>query len=72
MHTNSDESKALSTLISNLSINESGYIRKDKLKSFVQNDLELTGKWSSPGGETKLLKTLRSLLNGLVKRERRL
>ena len=59
MPTNSDESKLPSTLVSNLSINENGYIWKGnlpQLKRFVQNDLKLIGKWSSPGGETKLFK----------------
>ena len=58
--TNSDESKLPSTLVSNLSIYENGYIWKlgnlPQLKRFVQNDLKLIGKWSSPGGETKLFK----------------
>ena len=57
MPTNSDESKLPSTLVSNLSINENGYIWKGnlpQLKRFVQNDLKLIGKWSWPGGETKL------------------
>ena len=59
MPTNSDESKLPSTLVLNLSINENGYIWKGslpQLKRFVQNDLKLIGKWSSPGGETKLFK----------------
>ena len=58
MPTNSDESKLPSTLVSNLSY-ENGYIWKGnlpQLKRFVQNDLKLIGKWSSPGGETKLFK----------------
>ena len=59
MSTNSDESKLPSTLVSNLSINENGYIWKGnlpQLKRFVQNDFKLIGKWSSPEGETKLFK----------------
>ena len=59
MPTNSDESKLPSTFVSNLSINENVYIWKGnlpQLKCFVENDLKLIGKWSSPGGETKLFK----------------
>ena len=75
MSTNSDESKLPSTLVSNLSINENGYIWKGnlpQLKRFVQNDLKLIGKWSSPGGETKLFKNTELVLNGLVKHGRSL
>ena len=47
MPINSDECKLPSTLVSNLSINENGYIWKGnlpQLKPFVQNDLKLIGK----------------------------
>ena len=60
--TNDVESKVLSYLVF---IDESGYCWKGnlaQLKSFVQNDLKLIGKWSSPGGETKLFKNTEIIL----------
>jgi hypothetical protein len=60
--TNNVESKVLSSLVF---IDESGYCWKGnlaRLKSFVQNDLKLIGKWSLPGGETKLFKNTEIIL----------
>ena len=60
--TNDVESKVLSSLVF---IDESGYCWKGnlaRLKSFVQNDLKLIGKWSLPGGETKLFKNTEIIL----------
>ena len=60
--TNDVESKVLSSLVF---IDESCYCWKGnlaQLKSFVQNDLKLIGKWSSPGGETKLFKNTEIIL----------
>jgi hypothetical protein len=61
--TNDVESKILSSLVF---IDESGYCswkgNLAQLKSFVQNDLKLIGKWSSPGGETKLFKNTEIIL----------
>ena len=46
-----------SNLISNLSFDDKGYLWKgtlQQLKRFVSKDLNLVGKWSSPGGERKI------------------
>ena len=50
-------SKNASNFVSKLSIDDSGYMWKgnlEQLRCFVQDDLNLTGKWSSPGGERKV------------------
>ena len=54
-----NENEPPSTQLSNLFADESEYLWKgnlSELKRFVQDELKLTGKWSSPGGETKLFK----------------
>ena len=54
-----NENEPPSTQLSNLFADESGYLWKgnlSELKRFVQDEIKLTGKWSSPGGETKLFK----------------
>lgn len=54
-----NENEPSSTQASNLIADKSGYLWKgnlSELKCFVQDVLKLTGKWSSPGGETKLFK----------------
>ena len=69
MSMNSDENEALVTLISNLCADASGYFWKgnlSQLKSFVQDVLKLTGKWSSPGGETKQFKSTEIILKWSV------
>ena len=53
---NNDDTKELSL---RLSTDENGWLWKgnlSQLKSFVSNELNLNGKWSSPGGETKVFK----------------
>ena len=47
----------ISNFKTNLSFDDSGYLWKgdlSQLKCFVKNDLNLEGKWTSPGGERKL------------------
>ena len=54
-------SKNASNFVSKLSIDDSGYLWKgnpEQLRCFVQDDLNLTGKWSSPGGERKVFTSL--------------
>ena len=56
MITNNDDAKELSL---RLSKDENGWLWKGnlpQLKSFVSNELNLNGKWSLPGGETKVFK----------------
>ena len=56
MITNNDDTKELSL---RLSKDENGWLWKrnlSQLKSFVSNELNLNGKWSSPGGKTKVFK----------------
>ena len=53
---NNDDTKELSL---RLSKDENGWLWKGnlpQLKSFVSNELNLNGKWSSPGGEMKVFK----------------
>ena len=39
----------------------------ESLKNFVHADLNLRGKWSSPGGEVKLFKDPKFSFNGMSK-----
>ena len=55
-----------SLLISNLSIDNGGYSWKgsvSQLKSFVRNDLNLPGSWSSPGGDRKVFRDFLNCTN---------
>ena len=57
MFPNDEVSKGTSNFSSNLSIDDNGYSWEGnllELKCFVQNDLKLSGKWSSQGGERKI------------------
>ena len=54
---NDEANNVTSNLISNLSFDDKGYLWKgtlQQLKGFVSKDLNLVGKWSSPGGERKI------------------
>ena len=56
MITNNDDTKELSLRSSK---DENGWLWKgnlSQLKSFVSNELNPNGKWSSPGGETKVFR----------------
>ena len=57
MSIDDEVSKNASNFVSKLSIDDNGYLWKgnpEQLRCFVQDDLNLTGKWSSPGGERKV------------------
>ena len=61
MSFNDEVSKNASNFVSKLSIDDSGYLWKvnlEQLRCFVQDDLNLIGNWSSPGGERKVFTSL--------------